>query len=283
MYPRIITIGPVTVYGFGLMMGLAFIIASYVLTLEVKRKKLNPDLGNTVTLIALVAGIAGSKILFLIEDWSDFVRIPFKLAFSPEGLTWYGGFILATVCIWLYSRRKKVPFPKLADAVAPALILGYGIARIGCHLSGDGDYGIPTSLPWGTDYSNGTYPPSIAFRDFPEIASKYPGGVVPDTTPLHPTPVYEFILCTLIFIVLWNMRKRNRPDWTIFMWYLVLGGLERFLIEFIRINPRLMFGLSEAQLISLVLIAVGAAGLLRLGKIRRISPIRPIEKKPEAP
>jgi phosphatidylglycerol:prolipoprotein diacylglycerol transferase len=262
MCPKIVTIGPLTIYGFGLMMGIAFIVGSILLTQEIKRKKLDPDLGNSITLIALIAGIVGSKILFLIENWQDFLRAPLGLTFSPSGLTFYGGFLLAVGCIYLYVKRKKIPFSKICDAAGPALILAYGIARIGCHLSGDGDYGIPTSLPWGTNYEHGTYPPSAAFRDIPEIARRFPG--VADNTPLHPTPVYEFILCTIIFMVLWRIRKRKSPDWTLFMWYLILSGIERFSIEFIRINPPFLFGLSEAQVIALVLITIGLYGMRRI-------------------
>ena len=264
MCPKIVTLGPFTIYGFGLMVGIAFIVASILLTLELKRKKLDPDLGNTVTLIALVAGIGGAKILFLFENWQDFLRAPVEMTFSASGLTWYGGFILAVGCIYYYAKKKTISFAKISDATSPSLILGYGIARIGCHLSGDGDYGFPTSLPWGTNYEHGTYPPSIAFRDFPEIAGQFPNGVVPDNTPLHPTPVYEFIVCTLLFIVLWRLARRKLPDGSIFMWYLVLAGAERFTLEFLRINPPVLLGLSEAQVIAIVLIAIGIYGIRRL-------------------
>jgi phosphatidylglycerol:prolipoprotein diacylglycerol transferase len=157
-----------------------------------------------------------------------------------------------------------VNFWRVADAASPPLLLAYGIARIGCHLAGDGDYGFPTSLPWGTDYSKGTYPPSAAFKDFPEVASKYPHGVVPDTTLCHPTPIYEFLLCSVLFYFLWKSRKRLGPDGTVFMAYLVLAGAERFIIEFFRLNERFFIGLSEAQIIALVLIVMGAIGFNRL-------------------
>jgi phosphatidylglycerol:prolipoprotein diacylglycerol transferase len=266
MAPRLFQIGPFTVYGYGLMLALGFIIASYVLTNEFKRRKLDTNIANTITLIALGAGIAGSKILFLIENWSEFVLDPFGMAFNPGGLTYFGGFLLAMICIAVYLRKKKLGFLTAADAVAPALMLGYGIARIGCHLAGDGDYGFPTSLPWGTDYANGTYPPSSAFRDFPEITSKFPGGIVPDHTLCHPTPVYEFLICTAMFFLLWKMRKTSSPHGKLFMIYLMLAGLERFSIEFLRLNPRLLFGLSEAQLISIVLIAAGSIGIFQLSR-----------------
>ena len=172
MYPVLFKIGPFSIYSFGLMMGLGFLTASYILTKELRRKGLDANLGNTITLFALIFGIAGSKMLFLFENWEEFVRDPMN-AFSPGGLTWYGGLILATAVIYVYTRRKNLPFWKICDAAAPGLMLGYGIARIGCHLAGDGDYGVPTDLPWATVYAKGTYPPSVAFRDFPEIVHKY--------------------------------------------------------------------------------------------------------------
>ena len=263
MCPRLFQIGPFTVYGYGLMLALGFIVGSYLLVSEFKRRKLDPNIANNITLIGLVAGVAGSKILYLIENWSSFILDPIGMTFNPGGLTYYGGFILAAFSIYMYGNKKGIKFFTIADAIAPGLILGYGIARIGCHLAGDGDYGFPTTLPWGTNYSNGTYPPSVAFQDFPEITSKFPGGIVPNNIPCHPTPVYEFILCALICWFLWSIRKKTTPIGKLFMVYLMLAGIERFVIEFLRPNPRIIFGLSEAQLISLVLIALGLFGWRR--------------------
>ena len=111
-------------------------------------------------------------------------------------------------------------------------------------------------------YSNGTYPPSLAFRDFPEIVQKYGvNGVVPDTIPVHPAPVYEFIYGILLFIVLWKVRERFTKNGQLFMLYLMLSGAARFFVEFIRVNPRIVFGLSEAQLIAMALFLVGAVGM----------------------
>jgi phosphatidylglycerol:prolipoprotein diacylglycerol transferase len=266
MCPRLFQIGPFTIYGYGLMLALAFITASYVLTRELKRRGIDPNVGSTVTLIALVAGVVGSKILYLVEDWSQFLADPIGTAFSPGGLTFYGGFLLATYAIYVYGKKKKIQFLTMADVIAPALILAYGIGRLGCQLAGDGDYGFPTTLPWGTDYSRGTYPPSLAFRNFPEITGKYPGGVVPDNTLCQPTPVYEFILCAILFVILWRAQRHLRPEGKVFMLYLITAGLERFSIEFIRLNPRIMFGLTEAQLIALALILAGLAGWLYLSR-----------------
>lgn len=267
MCPRLLEIGPFTIYGYGLMLGLGFVIASYLLTKEIRRKRLDANLASTITFLALVFGIVGSKLFFLLENWDHFLLDPIPMAFSPSGLTWHGGFILATASIYLYARRKKLPFLKICDAAAPALMLGYGVARIGCHLAGDGDYGMPTDLPWAAVYSEGTYPPSMAFRDFPEVVAQYGvNGVVPDDLPVHPTPIYEFLLGVIFFAVLWKLRRYNYPDGKLFTYYLVFAGIARFGVEFIRLNPRVFLGLSEAQLISGLLIAVGAYGLWYFGK-----------------
>lgn len=280
MYPELFKIGPFTVYSFGLMLGIAFIVSSYFLAKEIERKKLDPDLATQVTLLAMVFGIIGSKLFNLFENWSDFLNDPVGMAFSPGGLTFYGGLILAVIAIWIYVKRKGVPFLVIADVAAPALALAYGIGRIGCHLAGDGDYGIPTSLPWGTNYENGTVPPSVMFSDpdllkhFPWIAQKFPNGV-PNNTPLHPAPIYEFIVMMIIFLILWRFRKKVWMDGKLFMLYLVFAGIERFLIEFIRLNPRYLFGLSEAQLISVVMIIFGSLAFYYLSKNKNLKKFIP--------
>ncbi|MDP2885422.1 MAG: prolipoprotein diacylglyceryl transferase [Ignavibacteria bacterium] len=266
MCPRLLQIGPFTIYGYGLMLAIGFIVGSYLVTYEMKRRGLDPNLGNTITLIALVAGVAGAKLLFLIENWDYFLDDPIGMAFSPSGLTFFGGFLLAAFSIYLYLRKRGIRFLLAADAIAPGLLLAYGIARIGCHLAGDGDYGFPTTLPWGTDYSKGTYPPSVAFKNIPEIANTFPGGIVPDHTLCHPTPMYEFLICGILFWVLWRLRTKLQPEGKLFMLYLIVAGLERFLIEFVRINPRSALGLSEAQLIALALVLVGLLGWYSLSR-----------------
>ena len=261
MYPRLFHIGPFTVYSYGLMMGIAFIAASYFLSKELERRKIDSNLSTEITLVAIIFGIIGAKIFSLLENWGAFIADPFGEIFSPGGLTFYGGFLLATLAIYVVIKRKRIPFLVIADAVAPSLALAYGIGRIGCQLAGDGDYGIPTNLPWGTNYENGTVPPSYAFRGT-EIAKHYPNGIVPDNTPLQPTPVYEFIVAVVIFFILLRFnKKKNWPDGKVFVYYLIMTGLARFLVEFIRINPRILFGLTEAQIISVILIILGLLGL----------------------
>jgi phosphatidylglycerol:prolipoprotein diacylglycerol transferase len=264
MHPELFKIGPFTVYSYGLMLGVGFIISSMVLGRELRRRGMDPALGNTITLMAIVFGVVGSKLLYVIESWDHFVRSP-GILFSPGGLTWYGGFFLATLAIWLYARKRKISFASICDSASPALLLGYGIARIGCHLAGDGDYGMPTDLPWAAVYSKGTYPPSIAFSNFPDIVRQYGvNGVVPDTIPVHPTPIYEFLLGLAGYLIFLRLAKKTRPAGALFMIYLVYAGTARFLVEFLRLNPRLLFGLSEAQLISAVMIVAGIIGYAKL-------------------
>jgi phosphatidylglycerol:prolipoprotein diacylglycerol transferase len=266
LIPKLFDLGPIPVYSYGLMLGISFIVASWLFSKEFKRKMMKENDAVNITFIALAGGIAGAKLLYVIEEWKSFSAMSSKQIFSgdglfsPAGLTWYGGFILAVLLIYIYTKLKKISFLKVADNAAPALSLGYGIARIGCHLSGDGDYGLPVSefaswVPWGTDYSKGVVPPSAAFRGT-ELAQKL-GGVVPDNTLCHPTPIYEFIVAVLIFYFLWKKRTAFKENGKLFFLYLILTGIARLLVEFIRLNPRILFGLSEAQTIALVIIVIG--------------------------
>jgi phosphatidylglycerol---prolipoprotein diacylglyceryl transferase len=260
MCPDLFKIGPFTVHGYGLMLGIAFIVASYILSKELVRKKMDPNLATEITLFAIIFGIAGAKLFYLFENWDAFLRNPIDMIFSAGGLTFYGGLIVVILALFIYIRRKKIPFLVIADITAPSLAIAYGIGRIGCHLAGDGDYGLPTNLPWGFNYEHGTVPPSVMFINT-NVAKNYPNGIVPDNTPLHPAPLYEFLAAVVIFSILWKLRKKNWIDGKLFMFYLILAAIERFSIEFIRLNPALLFGLSEAQIISIVLFVAGISGL----------------------
>jgi phosphatidylglycerol---prolipoprotein diacylglyceryl transferase len=266
MIPKLFQLGPIPVYSYGLMLGICFIVASWLMNKEFKRRKLDENAAINVTFIALIGGVIGSKLLYVFEEWKSITSMPLSKIFSteglfsPAGLTFYGGLILATGLIYLYTRTKKIQFLRVCDSAAPSLAIGYGIARVGCHLSGDGDYGLPVSefmswVPWGTNYSNGTLPPSVAFRGT-ELAQKF-GGIVPDATLCHPTPMYELVFAIIIFTILWAKRKVFKVDGKLFGLYLILSGAARLFVEFIRLNPRLFFGLSEAQLISVALILLG--------------------------
>jgi len=281
MYPELVKLGPLTVYSYGFMLAVSFIVSSYILTKEVERKRLDANIASEVTLLAIIFGIAGSKLFHLFENWNDFLADPFGMIFSAGGLTFYGGLILAIIAIMVYLKRKKIPFLFIADAAAPSLALAYGIGRIGCHLAGDGDYGTPTNLPWGVNYENGIVKPSLMFQGS-EIAKNFPNGIVPNNTPLHPTPIYELFLGVLIFALLWQLRKKEYHMGILFMVYLILSGFARFFVEFIRLNPLLLLGLSEAQLISIVLIAIGILGIFFINRFREKFSFTPQPIKPSA-
>lgn len=259
MYPVLFELGPIKIYSFGLMMGLAFIAANYLLVSEFKRRRMPDEMAGTITLIALIAGVVGSKLFSVFENWDRFLADPSGELFSASGLTFYGGLILATLSIWLYVRSKGVPFLRVADAASPSLILAYGIGRIGCQLSGDGDYGIPTDVPWAMTYPNGTV--STLAKENPGLVEQFrqifPDRPVPADIPVHPAPVYETLAALAAFALLWALRKRPMAAGMLFSIYLVLAGIERLLVEFIRLNP-LYVGLSQAQWISIGMIVLGA-------------------------
>jgi phosphatidylglycerol:prolipoprotein diacylglycerol transferase len=274
--PVLFKIGPITVYSFGLMMGIAFIVANYLFTREIRRKRLPDEMAGTVTLIALIGGVAGSKLFSLLENWDRLMADPVGEIFSASGLTFYGGLIVAALSIYLYVRSKKVPFLRVADAAAPTLIIAYGIGRIGCQLAGDGDYGIPSKLPWAMGYPKGTV--STLAAQNPELAKLYqqmfPGQPVPADIPVHPAPAYETLAAFAIFAFLWALRKRPMATGMLFAIYLIAAGVERLLVEFIRLNP-LYLGLSQAQWISVGMILLGG---LMIAKLRSM----PVEEIPPA-
>ncbi len=251
------------------MLGLAFIAGSYFLAREFKRVGIPDNYASEITLIAIVLGVVGSKLFDLFENWGKFLDNPVGMMFSPGGLTYYGGFLLAMGGVTLYLRKKKLGFFQVGDLISPSLAIAYGIGRIGCHLAGDGDYGVPTSLPWGVSYAKGIVKPTEMFFGS-KYALQFPNGILPNDTPLHPTPIYEFLAGVAIFSILWSMRKNIKITGRIFMLYLVLSGISRFLVEFVRLNPSFFLGLTEAQTISLVLIAVGIIGWFKLPDIQTL-------------
>jgi phosphatidylglycerol:prolipoprotein diacylglycerol transferase len=262
MYPRV-ELGPLTIYTYGVMLAIGLGVGIALLCLELRRKGFDPAHGVWIALIVIPSGAVGSRLLFILEEPGRFLVDPSSVLFSSGGLSFYGGLILATLALYPYLRWSGIGLLRFGDAAAPGALLGRGIGRIGCHLSGDGDYGLPTTLPWGTDYSHGIYPPSQALARLPELARAFPGGVAPDDLPMHPTGVYEFLISALLFTLLWRYRTRIRPDGRLFMLYLMATGGLRFGLEFLALAPPLALGLTEAQLISLGLIAIGAIGLVR--------------------
>lgn len=240
----------------------------------IKEQGILDEMGTVLT-IAFVAGLLGAKIFHNLENWDDFARDPIAALFSFDGLTFYGGLIVAGVSIAWYLRRKNFPVLPFADAIAPTLMLAYGVGRIGCQMAGDGDWGVINNAPkpgwlswapdwvWAFDYPNNvlqTCNPSYDryehLRDcnFAEV-----GALV---EPVWPTPFYETIMALLIFAGLWLVRKRL-PFWgQMSGLYLFFNGLERFLIEKIRVNTYYnIFGaqITQAEIISSLLMLSGIA------------------------
>lgn len=245
MYPVILEIGPLTIYSYGLMMALGFLVAGHLTGKELARHGLPEEAASTMLVWAAIGGLIGARLLALFDDWDGFLANPFGTLFSGSGFVFFGGLIGGFIAVSYAIKRHALPWLVTVDCIAPGLVLAHAIGRIGCELAGDGDWGVETTLPWGRAYPNAI------------VGWDYPPGVY-----VHPTPIYETIAYTAIFAFLWSIRKRPLATGTLFWLYLVLASIARFFIEIIRINPRIAFGLSEAQLISIGLCAVGATMLL---------------------
>ena len=234
-------------------MALAALCAAWVVHAELKRNGFNPELASTMVFAAAIGGLVGARILFIVEDWSNFLRSPWDYIFTGAGFTWYGGFLGGALAVSWIVRKNRIPWLRAADIAAPALALAYGVGRLGCHVAGDGDWGTVTNVPWSVAYTRAI----IRWVD-PSTGIPYPPGV-----RVHPTPIYEFLESVLVFGILWALRKKNYAPGTLFWLYLPLAGLARLAVEFWRLNPVFALGLSEAQWFSVAMIIIGFVQLLR--------------------
>jgi phosphatidylglycerol:prolipoprotein diacylglycerol transferase len=261
MYPEIITVGPVTLYSFGAMMGLGFLAATNLAARELSRRGLNPDIASNLLVATALGGIGGARIWAIANEWEAFIDAPLLTVFAGAGFVWYGGLIGGATAAMLVFRRHGTPWLRGADCIAPGLLLGQAIGRIGCHLAGDGDWGAVTTVPWGVAYTE-------AIVGWPHA----PGVLV------HPTPLYEAAAYSLAFVLMWSLRRRLWEDGSVFAFYLLTGPAARFAIEFYRINPKVVFGLTQAQIFSLALVLAGAA--LMVAARSRITAAPPIQTAP---
>jgi len=240
--------------------------------------------GNMI-LIAAISGILGAKIFHNLENIDEFLVDPIGQLFAFSGLTFYGGLISGAIAVIVYARKHKIKIKHLIDSFSPALILAYGIGRIGCHMSGDGDWGIENlkSKPewlsifpdwiWSYNYPNNV----LTYNKYQESVLNGKMTEIPDcagtffdpycyqlTNPVYPTPIYEFIMSLLIFAFLWKIRRKINIPGCLFFIYLIFNGLERFFIEKIRVNNEYNFlgGITQAEIISVILITLGIAGIL---------------------
>ena len=233
MYPTLIDFGPIAIHSFGLMIALGFLAVLLISQRDLARKGLDPRPTSSIICAAAFGGIIGAKIYSALQDG----KIELAELISNSGVVWYGGLIGALAAVLFVIHRSPNPILPTIDTIGIATLLGYGIGRIGCFLSGDGDYGPPSDLPW---------------------AMAFPNGTVPTDVPVHPTPLYETGMSVIAFGLLWSIRKQKEgtPGWLLGGAF-ILAGIERFIAEFVRLNQPVLIGLTEAQLISILLVIIG--------------------------
>jgi phosphatidylglycerol:prolipoprotein diacylglycerol transferase len=269
MYPILFEFNGIEITSFGLMLGLAFLAAGLVASVEFKRKGYDKDVAWTLLMGALIGGIVGAKLYYAFLNWPFLVRDPLGTIFSRAGLVWYGGLIGGSLGVTYLLRREKLPFFVVADVAALSIPAAYAVGRFGCFLVGD-DYGRPTDSWLGVAFPNGS-PPSTAGNLREGFGVSIPEGVADwEVLTVHPTQLYEVALTAIIFFVLWRLRRHSyRAGWLFLVW-VALAGLERFAVEFLRAKDDRFFGvLTLAQMISLAMIVGGIYGAWVLSRPQR--------------
>ncbi len=265
MYPTLVKFGSFEITTFGLMMFVAFIVAGWVLTKQLKKSGIGDDVASSIVMAAAIGGIVGAKIYYaiLFRDW--------HLLFERAGLVWYGGLIGGALAVSWVIHRGRVPFWTSADATAPALAIGYALGRIGCFLVGD-DYGAPTNSWVGIAFPKGAPPTTAAaLRDF---GVKVDPSIPPDAVlRVWPTQLFESAAAFLMFVILWRYNDRPHARGRAFGLFLIMLGIERFLVEIVRAkDDRFLGPFTIAQLISVVAVIVGAALMARRNAERLYTP-----------
>ena len=248
MYPTLIKFGSVSISSFSVMVLIAFLVAYFLCERDLIRRGEDRNIADLLLIASVIGGLGGAKLLFLYQNatLSEVVQDPFR--YLSSGYTFLGGFIGAILMIYIVSVYKKVSLWHLTDLSAAPLILAYGIGRIGCLLVGD-DYGVPTNLPW---------------------AMSFPDGAPPTILKVHPTQIYDSISMFIVFYILWKLREKDYPTgWITSLTFIILGS-QRFLVEFIRsTTPSFIEGLSQAQVISLLLIFIGIIKMVIISTRKR--------------
>lgn len=247
MYPILFQFGQFELRSFGVIVALSFIIGLWLSTKEAQRKGLDPRLIQEFALYALLGGIIGARLYFvLFSEPVFYLQNPWEiLAFWRGGIgvigSLLGGFLAG---VW-YCRRKRISVLKFADTLAPGIALGQTIGQFACLFNGD-SYGRPTDLPWAIVYTD-------------------PRSLAPLNVPLHPLEIYEMVAYFLVFLVVWNTRKKYSADGFAFFTYLSAYGVARFFVEFFRGNPAIFaWGIPAAQAFSVALILASVAAFLLL-------------------
>jgi phosphatidylglycerol:prolipoprotein diacylglycerol transferase len=265
-------LGPLSIPTYGLMVAIGLLVSAYLLQFDFNRhraqfiergylkgadKKSPGDEAFLIIGIIGISGLMGARLYSVLESPRELLANP-ALLISRYGFTWSGSVITTLVAMVLLARHFDIPVLEFMDLCSPPAALGYSIGRIGCLLSGDGDYGVPTNLPWGMSFPNGIVPTT-------ETCVQW--GAAPNCR-VHPTPIYEFLVGVVIAAFLWHMATKalsgGGSHGEIFSAYLILTGIARLLVEFIRINPRVFYGLTNAQVVSLLSMVLGFTLLWRI-------------------
>lgn len=245
MYPILFEYKLITIGSYGLLLGMAFYLGFLLAEREFKIQGLDPDVAYKLLIAIIPSAIIGAKLFHIIDNFNEFLASPKDMLLSGAGLSVYGGFLLSFIVAIIIIKKEKQSILQIFDIASLSMALGYGIGRLGCHVSGDGCYGIASD--------------SI-------FAVSYPGGIVPSTAAVYPTPLFESALSFIFFFILLQLRTKEIKTGSLFFIYLALNGTARFLIEFIRLNPVVNLGLTQAQLVALLFITTGIAGLVLLNR-----------------
>ncbi len=254
MKPEIEIIG-ISIKTFGVMFALGFLACGAVIARRLRELGKPVDWSYEIVFAALLGGVVGARGYYVIQNYHQVEHNLLGSVFSGSGLVWYGGAIGGAIGVLAWMIWRGALELRMLDLCATALALGYGIGRIGCQVSGDGDYGIRSSLPWAMGYPHGTLP-------------------TPPGVRVQPTPIYETVTMCVLAYLLWQLRDRVRPG-VVLALYCIGSGLERFLVEFIRRNNEVLVGLTAPQLESLVLCVIGLVCLgimIRRGGMAALRP-----------
>lgn len=246
MYPILFKVGPITVYAYGTMLAIAFIVGLYLARQEFKKRKINPDFAYDFALAIALGSIIGARLFYIIGHWSYYhSHLGEIIQVQQGGLVFYGGLLGGILGAWLIVRLRRLSLLKVADSLASPLALGTAIGRIGCFLNGC-CYGIPTKLPWG-----------IKFFDVPR----------------HPSQIYELLQSLAIFLFLYlyaGKKVKLKSDGSIFLIYLLLYSFGRFWLEFLRDSPHILRYFTFSQLASLVIFVVAGYLFFQRFRLKRV-------------
>ena len=256
LFGRHIPVGPFDIPTFGLMLWVATVCGAIVLHMSFRRERVHADALGIVA-FSVVAGLVGAKLWHVIDSPAEFQADGWAVLYSTGGFAWFGGLVGGIVALVVQGKQAGLTGLRTLDLAAPAAAVGYAVGRIGCLTSGDGDYGIASTLPWAMAFPQGLEP-------------------TPPGVRVHPTPLYEFIVGMLIGLWLWRRGKMPYGAGEMVGFYLLLSGIARFLVEFIRLNPKIFLGMSNAQLASIGSVVAGVVLIVRARR-RNPEPKEPAE------